>query len=134
MGEKLAAVRRHVEILNRTAVEREDKCGTAEVAPLLQIHRHTGQSPAAVGQIEELSAIATPGWLRPATCRDHRLSAAVVERLKEAAATGRRGVAGLAGTLKALSERRAERLLVSKGYTEQEFAVLADFFSGQKRQ
>jgi peptide subunit release factor 1 (eRF1) len=45
--------------------------------------------------------------------------AALVARLKEAAATGRRGVAGLAPTLKALSDHRAERLLVSKGYAEQ---------------
>lgn len=44
--------------------------------------------------------------------------AAVVARLKEAAATGRRGVAGLAGALTALSEHRVERLVVSKGYTQ----------------
>jgi peptide subunit release factor 1 (eRF1) len=49
--------------------------------------------------------------------------AAVVGRLKAAAVTGGRGVAGLAGTLKALSERRAERLLVSKGYAEQGWRV-----------
>jgi peptide subunit release factor 1 (eRF1) len=49
--------------------------------------------------------------------------AAIVRRLKEAAATGGRGVAGLAGTLKALSEHRAERLIVSKGYTEQGWRV-----------
>jgi peptide chain release factor subunit 1 len=45
--------------------------------------------------------------------------AAVVARLKEAAATGGRGVTGLTATLQALSQRRVERLLVSKGYTEQ---------------
>jgi peptide subunit release factor 1 (eRF1) len=45
--------------------------------------------------------------------------AALVARLKEAVATGRRGVAGLATTLKALSERRADRLIVSKGFSEQ---------------
>ena len=45
--------------------------------------------------------------------------AAVVARLKEAAATGRRGVTGLGPTLKALGERRVERLIVSKGYSEQ---------------
>jgi peptide subunit release factor 1 (eRF1) len=44
--------------------------------------------------------------------------AALVDRLKEAAATGGRGVAGLAGTLAALSQRRVERLVVSKGFTE----------------
>ena len=45
--------------------------------------------------------------------------AAIVARLKEAAATGGRGVTGLAATLQALSQHRVERLLVSKGYTEQ---------------
>ena len=49
--------------------------------------------------------------------------AAIVGRLKEAAATGRRGVAGLAPTLKALSEHRVERLVVSKGYGEQGWRV-----------
>ena len=41
-----------------------------------------------------------------------------MSRLKEAAATGRRGVAGLAGTLAALHERRVERLVVSKGFAQ----------------
>jgi peptide subunit release factor 1 (eRF1) len=45
--------------------------------------------------------------------------AAVVGRLREAAITGRKGVAGLAGTLDALHSRRAERLVVSKGYAEE---------------
>jgi peptide subunit release factor 1 (eRF1) len=44
--------------------------------------------------------------------------AAQVARLKEAAATGRRGVVGLAGTLKALNEHRVERLVVSKGFAQ----------------
>ena len=39
--------------------------------------------------------------------------------LREAAITGRRGVAGLARTLEALHERRVERLVVSKGYSEE---------------
>lgn len=45
--------------------------------------------------------------------------AAVVDRLREAAATGRRGVAGLAGTLSALNEHRVERLVVSKGFAKE---------------
>jgi peptide subunit release factor 1 (eRF1) len=49
--------------------------------------------------------------------------AAIVARLKEASAVGGRGVTGLASTLKALSERRAERLVVSKGYSEQGWRV-----------
>jgi peptide chain release factor subunit 1 len=44
--------------------------------------------------------------------------AALVARLKEAAATGRRGVAGLAPTLAALGQRRVERLIVSKGFAQ----------------
>ncbi|MEX2294273.1 MAG: hypothetical protein WD691_10845 [Acidimicrobiales bacterium] len=49
--------------------------------------------------------------------REHE--AALVVRLREAAATDRRGVAGLASTLTALNERRVERLVVSKGYSQQ---------------
>lgn len=45
--------------------------------------------------------------------------AALVARLKEAAATGRRGVAGLAGTLSALGQHRVERLVVSKGFAHE---------------
>jgi peptide subunit release factor 1 (eRF1) len=41
----------------------------------------------------------------------------LVARLKEAAATGRRGVAGLEPTLAALAEHRVERLIVSKGFS-----------------
>ena len=54
---------------------------------------------------------------------ERRREAAMVGRLKEAAATGRRGITGLAATLRALSERRVERLLVSKGYQEQGWRV-----------
>ena len=42
--------------------------------------------------------------------------AALVQRLREAAGSGRGGVAGLAGVLAALGERRVETLLVSDGY------------------
>lgn len=44
--------------------------------------------------------------------------AGLVERLREAVATGRRGVAGSASVLAALAEHRVERLLVSQGYEE----------------
>lgn len=50
---------------------------------------------------------------------ERQREAALVSRLREAAATNRRGVAGLAATLAALNERRAERLIVSKGYSEE---------------
>jgi peptide subunit release factor 1 (eRF1) len=42
----------------------------------------------------------------------------LVQRLRDAVGVGRRGVAGLAPVLAALSEHRAERLLVSQGYRE----------------
>jgi len=45
--------------------------------------------------------------------------AALVAQLKEAAATNRRGVVGLAETLDALHQRRVERLVVSKGFTQE---------------
>jgi hypothetical protein len=44
--------------------------------------------------------------------------ATLVARLKEAAATARRGVTGLAATLVGLNEHRVERLIVSKGYAQ----------------
>jgi peptide chain release factor subunit 1 len=50
---------------------------------------------------------------------ERRREAEVVGRLREAAITGRRGVAGLARTLEALHDRRVERLVVSKGYSEE---------------
>jgi peptide subunit release factor 1 (eRF1) len=42
----------------------------------------------------------------------------LVQRLREAVGSGRRGVGGLSGVLAALTERRAERVLVSQGYRE----------------
>lgn len=50
---------------------------------------------------------------------ERRKEAEVVARLREAAITGRRGVAGLARTLEALHDRRVEWLVVSKGYAEE---------------
>jgi peptide chain release factor subunit 1 len=50
---------------------------------------------------------------------ERKREAADVARLRDAAATGRRGVVGLAPTLVALNERRVERLLVSHGYAEE---------------
>ena len=50
---------------------------------------------------------------------ERRREAGLVARLREAAATGRKGVAGLAPTLAALNEHRVERLLVSKGYRQE---------------
>ena len=50
---------------------------------------------------------------------DRRREASMVERLRAAVASGRRGVAGLADTLTALNEKRVELLLVSDGYAEE---------------
>jgi peptide subunit release factor 1 (eRF1) len=47
---------------------------------------------------------------------ERRKEAEAVERLRDAAGAGRRGVTGLAGTLAALGERRVDTLLVSDGY------------------
>jgi peptide subunit release factor 1 (eRF1) len=49
---------------------------------------------------------------------ERRKEAEVVQRLREAVATGRRGAAGLGPVLDALREHRVERLLVSHGYGE----------------
>jgi len=49
---------------------------------------------------------------------ERRKEADIVQRLREAVATGRRGVAGLPAVLDALADHRIERLLVSQGYHE----------------
>ena len=48
-----------------------------------------------------------------------RQEAEVVDRLREAAMAGRRGVGGLGDTLAALNDHRVEHLLVSKHYAEE---------------
>jgi peptide chain release factor subunit 1 len=47
---------------------------------------------------------------------ERRKEAQAVERLRDAAGAGRRGVAGLSKTLAALGQRRVDTLLVSDGY------------------
>lgn len=47
---------------------------------------------------------------------DRRRQAEAVEKLREAVASGRRGVAGLPAVLRALSEHRVSHLLVSHGF------------------
>jgi peptide chain release factor subunit 1 len=49
---------------------------------------------------------------------ERRKEAELVGRLREAVATGRRGVAGLGPVLAALGDHRAEQVLVSQGYRE----------------
>jgi peptide chain release factor subunit 1 len=65
--------------------------------------------------IEEVRAVAVETEARV----ERKREADDVARLRDAAATGRRGVTGLAATLAALNERRVERLLVSHGYREE---------------
>ena len=48
---------------------------------------------------------------------DRARQAELVEKLREAISTDRRGVAGLAESLQALAEHRASQLLVSKGFS-----------------
>ena len=87
----------------------------AALHPYLR-ERLCGRIPVGVGASEaEVLAAAEAVEAQVERTRD----AAVVAKVKEAAATGRRGVAGLAPTLQALGEHRVERLVVSKGYAEQ---------------
>jgi peptide subunit release factor 1 (eRF1) len=79
---------------------RERLCG--------RVHLAVGASHAEVREAAQA--------LEAAVERDRE--AALVARLKEAAATGRRGVAGLGPTLAALNEHRVERLIVSKGFAQ----------------
>jgi peptide chain release factor subunit 1 len=48
---------------------------------------------------------------------ERRRQAVVVDRLRQAVASGRRGVSGLPGVLDALAERRVHQLVVSKGFS-----------------
>ena len=83
-----------------------------DLHPYLQA-RLCGRVPVAVGAAPaEIQAAAEQ---IEATVERGR-EAALVARLKEAVATGGRGVSGLAGTLAALGQRRVDRLVVSKGF------------------
>jgi peptide subunit release factor 1 (eRF1) len=66
------------------------------------------------GSIDEIRAAAVEMERRV----ERRKEADIVQRLREAVASGRRGVAGIGPVLDALNERRVERLLVSQGYHE----------------
>jgi peptide chain release factor subunit 1 len=48
---------------------------------------------------------------------ERRRDAAVVDRLRAAVSSGRRGIAGLGPVLEALADRRVDQLLVSKGFS-----------------
>ncbi|MEO7556033.1 MAG: hypothetical protein ABIV94_05455 [Acidimicrobiales bacterium] len=95
----------------------EEIAGTLEglLHPYLR-QRLCGRLPVTVtAGIDDIRSAAMDMELRV----ERRKEADEVDRLREAVATGRRGVAGLAGVLEALHERRVERLLVSQGYREE---------------
>ena len=88
---------------------------TALLHPYLQ-ERLVGRLAVMVGaNLSEIRAAA----LEVEHLVDRRREAALVERLRKEAQSGRRGVSGLAETLRAINERRVERLLVSDGYTSE---------------
>ena len=110
------------EVFQQHGFDRFSIGGPDEIAGTLESHVHPylrerlcGRFPAPVGaSLDEIRAAA----LEMETRVERQKEAAVVARLREAVATGRRGVAGLADVLPALNERRVERLLVSQGYAE----------------
>lgn len=78
--------------------------------------RLCGRVPVAVGAApQEVMAAAEQVEATVERSRE----ASLVARVKEGTATGGRAVAGLAGTLAALGERRVERLVVSKGFAQE---------------
>ncbi|MGI8661619.1 MAG: hypothetical protein ACR2LQ_00210 [Acidimicrobiales bacterium] len=78
--------------------------------------RLCGRAAVSVGSnLEEIRTAAVEMELRV----ERRKEADEVSRLREAVATGRRGVAGLKGVLEALNDKRVERLIVSQGYAEE---------------
>lgn len=75
--------------------------------------RLTDRVPVSVtATLDEVRTAAAAVELR----HERRKEAELVERLRQAVATGRRGVAGLAPVLEALVQRRVAHLLVSAGY------------------
>jgi peptide chain release factor subunit 1 len=76
--------------------------------------RLEGRCSISVGASEEETRAAA---LAVEASVERRKEAEVVERLREAAGAGRRGVAGLEPTLRALVDRRVETLVVSAGFT-----------------
>jgi hypothetical protein len=92
---------------------------TSELTGLLHPYlrdRLVGRIPVAVGaSISDIRDAA----LDVERAVDRRREAALVDRLRREAASGRRGTTGLAATLQAVNDRRVERLLVSDGYTEE---------------
>lgn len=88
----------------------------AELESLLHPYlraRLTDRVPVGVGAtLDEVRTAAAAVEVRHERRREQEL----VERLREATATGRRGVAGLGAVLDALGQRRVDHLLVSTGY------------------
>src|SRR5690606_22865111 len=83
--------------------------------------RVEARCPIAVGAPDEvvrLAALAIEAEV------ERRKEAEAVARLRESAGAGRRGVAGLDATLRALVDRRVEMLLVSVGYSAEGWRCL----------
>ncbi len=94
----------------------DEIAGTLEslLHPYLR-QRLCGRVPVPVGSsLDDIRQAATEVEQRMERTKE----AALVERLREAVATDRRGVAGLGPVLGALADHRVERLLVSQGYEE----------------
>lgn len=92
-----------------------------DVAADLETALHPYLIDRLVGRLD-VPVTATRDQLRSAvleleTRLDRRRQGALVDRLREAVATDRRGVAGLSDTLRALSENRVATLLVSQGFS-----------------
>jgi peptide chain release factor subunit 1 len=92
------------------------------IAHYLETHLHPYLRDRLCGRIN-LSVTASLDDIRNAaldleTEADRRLEAETVGRLRDAVGAGQRGCAGLEPVLRALHERRVERLLVSAGYVE----------------
>ena len=93
-----------------------------EITPQLEHHLHRYLQERVVARLH-LPTNASDDEIRAAaldveTRAEREEEAGLVARLRDAVGAGRRGVAGLAGVLKALVERRVEQLLVSHGYAE----------------
>ncbi len=110
------------EVFQEHGVTRVSLGGPAEAVSELEEHLHPYLKERLVDRVK-LEVSAGLDDIRIAMldieARSERAEeAAAVARLRDAVGAGQKGVAGLAATLEALNERRAEQLLVSEGYED----------------
>lgn len=110
------------EVFQSHAVGRVTLGGTAEAIREVESELHPYLRERLVPELK-LSVNASVDEIRTAMLdieaqSERAEEAAAVARLRDAVGAGAKGVAGLAGTLTALSERRVEQLLVSEGFEE----------------